>query len=228
MKISVIFPLLCLFILLACGGGGSDSAGTGPDPTGNNQQGLSLNSIGNKTVLAGESLSFTLSANDPNGTSHTYMANGSNNSTDPLSLTDRVSFNETSGAFSWNTLTTDAGVYNIVFTVSNNASPVETDSETVAINVQSVLTYGKGLYDKYCKSCHGPGGAGGTATLVQGSSPLDVKSALGMIPGTPARSGMGGIASQFENPTRDANAIGYYLCDAGHIDYTDTVKCPVN
>jgi hypothetical protein len=49
-----------------------------------------------------------------------------------------------------------------------------------------------------------------------------------MISGISARSGMGGIASQFEDPTRDANAIGYFLCDAGGIVYTDTKNCPVN
>jgi len=227
MKISDIYLLLLLFMLQACGGSGGNSDGIGTD-TGNNQQSLSLNSIGSKSVLAGESLNFTLSANDPNGTSHTYMADGTSNSVDPLSLTNRVSFNESTGAFVWNTSTNDVGVYHVVFTVSNNASPVETDSESVTINVQSVLTYGQGLYDKYCQTCHGPGGAGGSATLVQGSSPLDVKSALGMIPPTGARPGMGGIASQFENQTRDANAIGYYLCDAGGIDYTDTSQCPVN
>lgn len=228
MKISALYPLFCVFLLQACGGGGGDSTGTAPDTTGNNQQVLSLNSIGNKAVLAGESLSFTLSADDPNGTSHSYMANGSNNTVNPMTFTNRVSFDESTGAFAWNTLDTDAGDYNIVFTVSNNASPVETDSESVTISVQNVLDYGKTLYDNYCQSCHGPDGANGTATLVQGSSPLDVKGALGMIPGTPARSGMGGIASQFENPTRDANAIGYYLCDVGGIDYTDTNMCPVN
>jgi hypothetical protein len=229
MKFSVYFLILGLSILQACGGsnGGGDP-GAGTEPPGNNPQSLSLNSIGNKSVLAGESLSFTLSANDPNGTSHTYTADGTSNSVNPLSLTNEVSFNESSGAFVWNTSVNEVGVYNIVFAVSNNASPMETDSESVTINVQSVIAYGKTLYDAHCKSCHGPDGVGGTQTIVQGASPLDVKLALGMIPPTPARSGMGGIASQFENQTRDANAIGFYLCDAAQIDYTDTVKCPVN
>ena len=225
MKKSISNVFFCIMMLPACGGGGGDPAGG--DPGGENQQKLSLNSIGNQTVLAGETLNFTLSASDPNGTSHTYTADGTNNTTNPLSLIDRVSFNETTGAFHWDSSPSDNGNYNMVFSVTNDASPPESDSESITIIVQNVVAYGEDLYIQYCQSCHGPNGANGNQSIVQGSSPLDVRYALGLEGGS-ARSGMGNIASQFENQTRDANAIGYFLCDAGGIDINNTQQCPVN
>ena len=163
MKKSYLVLLSCFVIFQACGGGGS-SDGNDPGDGGNgggNSQSLSLNPIGNKTVLAGETLSFTLSASDPNGTTRTYMANGTNNVTNPLSFTDRVSFNESTGSFGWNTIVNDAGSYNMTFTVTNNATPAESDNESIVILVQNAAQYGESIFVPNCGSCHGNDGLGG-------------------------------------------------------------------
>jgi hypothetical protein len=165
MNKSYLVLLFCFTILQACGGGGSSDGdgdpGDGDTGGGGSTQSLSLNPIGNKSVLAGETLGFTLSANDPNGTSRTYMANGTNNVINPLSLTDRVSFNESTGAFTWNTAVSDDGNYNIVFSVTNNAMPAETDSESITISVQNAAEYGETIFVPNCGRCHGNDGLGG-------------------------------------------------------------------
>jgi hypothetical protein len=222
MKKSYLVLLFCLMILQACGGGGSADGDS--DPNGGNQQNLSLNGIGNKSVLGGETLNFTLSASNPNGGTLTYMADGTSNVTNPLTLTNRVSFSESSGVFNWDTLASDTGSYNITFSVANNS---ESDSETISIMVQDTIAYGEGLYITHCQNCHGPNGTGGSTFGVQGTSPYYVRDALG-LEDTTARRGMTNIASQLANPTRDANAIGYFLCDAAGININDPQVCPVD
>jgi hypothetical protein len=167
MKKSYLVLLFCFTTLQACGGGGtSDGDGNPGDGDTGGTQSLSLNSIGNQSVLAGETLNITLSASDPNGTSRTYMANGTNNVTNPLTLTDRVSFNESTGAFTWDTAVSDDGNYNIVFSVTNNATPAETDSESITISVQNAADYGQSIFVPNCGSCHGNDGLGGSVGII--------------------------------------------------------------
>lgn len=85
-----------------------------------------LDSVRTKTVKAGKALSFRLTAKDPDaGQKLKYSFTGS--------LTG-AKLDSVSGLFSW---TPDrAGTFRVIFTVTDNGTPVMKDAETVSIIVQ--------------------------------------------------------------------------------------------
>jgi len=85
-----------------------------------------LSPIGNKSILEGASLSFTVSATDADGDSLTYSASG---------LPAGASFNNSTGAFSWTPAANQSGSYPVTFTVSDGSA---SDNETVSIIVTDV------------------------------------------------------------------------------------------
>ncbi len=85
-----------------------------------------LNSIGNKSVTAGQLLSFVISGSDPDGDALTYSASG---------LPAGATFNTSTRAFSWTPTFSQAGNYSVTFTVSDGSL---TASETITISVGSV------------------------------------------------------------------------------------------
>ena len=83
-----------------------------------------LNSIGNKSVTAGQTLSFTISATDPDGDNLTYSASN---------LPAGASFNASTRTFSWTPYPSQPGYYHdIRFQVSDGSL---TDSESITITV---------------------------------------------------------------------------------------------
>jgi hypothetical protein len=85
-----------------------------------------LASIGNKTILEGATLSFTLSATDADGDSLTYIA---------TNLPDGAGFNGSTGVFSWTPAFDQSQVYSVTFSVSDGS---DTDTETINITVTDV------------------------------------------------------------------------------------------
>jgi hypothetical protein len=85
-----------------------------------------LDSVRTKTIKAGKPLSFRLTAKDPDvGQKMKYSFTGT--------LTN-AKLDSVTGLFNW---TPDrAGTYRVIFTVSDNGSPVMKDAETVSIIVQ--------------------------------------------------------------------------------------------
>lgn len=89
-----------------------------------------LNPIGNKTVNEGEQLQFTITASDPDNDTLTYSA---------ANLPPGASFNAQTRTFSWTPTFNQEGNYeNIEFTVTNNGTPIELDTELITINVGNV------------------------------------------------------------------------------------------
>ena len=82
-----------------------------------------LEEIGNKSVMEGELLEFSISAFDPDGDSLTYSA---------LNLPSGASFNLTTRTFSWTPSFVQSGVYNVTFVVSDG---LLSDEETITITV---------------------------------------------------------------------------------------------
>ncbi|AZR72907.1 hypothetical protein BBF96_05585 [Anoxybacter fermentans] len=82
-----------------------------------------LSTIGDKTVDAGQGLSFTVTANDPDGDPVTYSAAG---------LPQGATFDTSTGSFSWTPTIDDLGSYTVTFTAEANG---QSDSETITINV---------------------------------------------------------------------------------------------
>lgn len=93
-----------------------------------------LNSIGDKYVYAGNTLSFQISATDPNNDLLTYSA---------IDLPQGATFNPATRVFSWTTSGSDIGFYDVSFQVSDGQF---IDSETVEIRV---LVY----YQRRCYTC---------------------------------------------------------------------------
>ena len=88
-----------------------------------------LNTIGSKSVNEGVLLSFTVTASDPDGDGLTFSASN---------LPSGASFNPSTRVFSWTPAFGNAGNYNVTFTVTDNGTPAQSDSETVTITVGNV------------------------------------------------------------------------------------------
>jgi len=82
-----------------------------------------LAAIGNKSVSEGSTLSFTISATDPEGDAITYSATG---------LPAGAAFGDRT--FSWTPGYTQAGTYNVTFAASDG---IAQDSETITITVNN-------------------------------------------------------------------------------------------
>jgi len=80
-----------------------------------------LAAIGNKSADTGSPLTFTVSANDPDGNSLTYSA---------TNLPTNATFNPTTRTFAWTPTDVQVGTYTISFTVSDDSL---SDSESVGI-----------------------------------------------------------------------------------------------
>ncbi len=86
-----------------------------------------LNPIGNKTIVAGNLLQFTISASDADGDALTYNASG---------VPAGASFNANTRTFSWTPNAGDLGTYYVVFSVSDGLA---SDFEMVRIDVVNAV-----------------------------------------------------------------------------------------
>lgn len=206
-------------ILQACGGGGAPATGL--------PSGVTLDAIGNKTVSPGGALSFNISASNPDSRNISFSTSTSSDIYTARSALFTASV--PSAQFNWSPTVADNGTYQVTFTVTNlDAEPVETNEETITISVQdTTIAQGESLYVQHCQSCHGVGGFGGSQSLVIGSAPLYVRTALGLT-GNGLVGQMAGIPGNMNDPDADATAIGFYLCNLVQtIDYTDPAQCPL-
>lgn len=87
-----------------------------------------LNPIGNKTVDENSTLTFTISASDPEADTLTYSA---------YDLPNGATFDADAGTFSWTPTYAQGGAYDVTFTVTDSYN--NSDSETVTITVNNVL-----------------------------------------------------------------------------------------
>ena len=87
-----------------------------------------LATIGNKTVLEGATLSFTVSATDADGDSITYSVQG---------LPDGAGFNSSTGLFTWTPDLTQSNIYTVTFSASDGT---DSDSESIQITVTNLVT----------------------------------------------------------------------------------------
>ena len=192
--ISSIF-FLNIILLTACGGGGGSSNPSSTDPV--------LNPIGNKTtVVGGPTLTFTVTATDPNNLALILSTDGSvGNGLNPYIETgSNATFDTNTGQFSWNITSVAEGDYFVQFSVMNTNA--ETDSEIIRISIQGQFTLGEQKYNADCQRCHGTGGVGGSQTLIQC---IDSTTFIEKING----GSMTSYASQWT--TSDKNAVLFYL-----------------
>ena len=153
MQKAIYLWVLISFAVAGCGGGGEDTPQT-PAPSPNAPV---LSSIGNQTVNSGDTLTFTVTATDPNNLDLVLATDGSVGSgANPYSGTGSdATFNINTGVFNWNTTGVALGSYVVSFTVMNSAS--YTDSETITISIQNQqFAQGQTLYNNNCKGsgCH--------------------------------------------------------------------------
>lgn len=90
----------------------------------------SLSLIGDKAINTNQLLQFTIIASDPN-VSDTLVYSATN-------IPDDSTFNPVTKMFSWTTGAEDVGLYeDIIFSVTDNGSPMKSDSESISITVSS-------------------------------------------------------------------------------------------
>ena len=80
-----------------------------------------------QSVIAGQPLSFTVSASDPDSGQTLILTAGN--------LPPGASFNQNNGQFNWTPSVGQIGSYTVSFTATDNGSPRLTDTKTVAITV---------------------------------------------------------------------------------------------
>jgi len=118
------------FVVRACNEHGESGDSNEESTTiGSSNQPPVLDPIGSKSVDEGSLLSFTLTATDPDGDGLTFSASN---------VPTGASFNPSSRVFSWTPAFGDSGNYNVTFTVTDDGSPAESDSEVVTISVGNV------------------------------------------------------------------------------------------
>lgn len=122
----ILLPLFFVFTVIfsvSCGGGGGNSSTSSIEENHPPQ----LSEIGNKTLFEGSTLSFVVTATDPDNDQMTFIASGM-----PI---DAIFTNQ---VFEWNTAVGDAGTYSITFEVSDDDSQPLNDSKTITITVVSL------------------------------------------------------------------------------------------
>ena len=85
--------------------------------------------IGNQSVDENAGLTFTLSATDADSDALTYSA---------ADLPSEATLNSSTGAFSWTPTYSQAGSYNVTFSVNDGTGEGGTDSETIILTVNNV------------------------------------------------------------------------------------------
>lgn len=96
-----------------------------PEPSGHNAPVLTV--PGRQTITVGSSITFTVTASDPDpGDSVTLTASG---------LPSGATFGPDIGVFSWNPSSSQTGTYTIAFTATDNGTPPLSDSKTVDVAV---------------------------------------------------------------------------------------------
>ena len=201
MRSAYLVVLLGLFVFL--------TSGCGDTEENSNQNAPYFNNIGTPTVTAGDNMNFTVIATDPSDMNVTLTYDGT---LGPYAnpFTAGAAFNETTGVFSWNTDTNDIGDYSVRFTATNDAVPPLTTHKQVTLRVLAVpnnSSSGETLYNQHCQSCHGSGGVGGSASLVQCSLEISIREALGLVQGVSGVGAMSGISLT----TQEIQDIADYL-----------------
>ncbi len=87
-----------------------------------------LGSIGDTTVTAGDLLTFTLSATDPEGQSLRYSITGG--------LQDGMNLDAETGKYTWTPTDAQTGTFDVTFRVTDNGTPGKSDQETITITVR--------------------------------------------------------------------------------------------
>lgn len=95
---------------------------------GNSNTTPTLTPIGAQTVKEGNTLSLNVSATDPDNDILTYSATG---------LPSGATFDAQTQIFTWTPGYSDAGTYNVTFTVTDDGEPIASTSETVTITVEN-------------------------------------------------------------------------------------------
>ena len=89
-----------------------------------------LNPIGNQSIPEGQTLTFVVTASDPDGGTPTYSASN---------LPSGATFDAASRTFQWTPTFSQAGTYpNVLFTVTDNGTPIKSAAESVTITVGDV------------------------------------------------------------------------------------------
>lgn len=113
-----LFPwfLLILILLAGCGGGGGGGSAQNLPPV--------LDPIGNQVVQAGQTLSFTVTASDPNPNDRVQLF--------AAGLPQGANFSSATGQFTWNPAANQAGDYQVTFFASDGVLEV---SRTIIVSV---------------------------------------------------------------------------------------------
>lgn len=96
-----------------------------------------LDAVGPRTVTEGDGLILTLSASDTDGDMLSFTAEHGGGAMNPFTASPAATFDPGSRTFSWVPGTGSFGSYDILFTVTDDGTPPESDSETVTLTVNT-------------------------------------------------------------------------------------------
>lgn len=130
--------------------------------------------IGDRTVLQGQTLSFSLLATDPDGNALTFTAA---NAPAGATLTNN---NDGTASFVWTPGATQVGAVNVTFTVTDDGIPPMTDEEVVKLSIQGAGGGGFGASDATWWETWG----GNLSVTGNGATPLSMVEILDADTGT--------------------------------------------
>ncbi len=122
-----------------------------------------LDAISDRVVSEGQTLSFTVSATDPEGDAFTLSSDGTvGPGMDPYSAAVPASFDAASGLFTWSPTATELGLYSLQFAAVSDGDPTFRDEETLTIEVVAApptvtfatLIASGGVFGSNCVQCH--------------------------------------------------------------------------
>ena len=164
-----------------------------------------LSSIGDKAVAPGDTLTFVVTATDPDGDDVTLSADGTvGPGGNPFGTNPVATFNPSTGVFQWTPSDAQVGDYDVRFTATENTTDALTDQETIMITVTDAsVALGGQLYADHCQSCHGPQGQCGSRSSVRGALAVTISEAIG--------GNVGAMTSLSFLTASDIDAIADYL-----------------
>ena len=197
-RILEIILILSILLLAACGSEESSNGDNNPNP-----EAPYFNPVGTLVVTAGQTLDYSIVANDPNDMNITLTFDGTlGPNANPFDA--GASFDPVSGLLTWNTDAGDIGNYSVRITATNDAVPTLATSINISISVIAAVGLGESLYDQHCISCHEV-----NSMLCRDSN--DINGALGLDDSGTDVGAMSGIAGRLSDPVADVNALVEYL-----------------
>lgn len=204
---NVIYVVILVFSLVACGGSSGENSGLTPAPGGSGDGTNSapeLTPIASSNAVTSYLLRLELDGTDIDGDNLTFSADGTAGTfNDPFSQSTPAVFDAANGIFEWTPTGDEIGQYSVQFTVTENTAQALSASIMVNFTVDTLGEFGQADYATHCAQCHGVNGTGISGPDIRLKTSVDIANALNNVVAMQA------VANQIDQSQIDA--IAYHV-----------------